>query len=161
MAITLEEKFQVEAPRAQTWAYISDPMRVAPCLPGAELTEVVDETTYKGRVQVRVGPITAKYEGTAHVERMDADSGTITLLATGNQVGAVGRAESRITATVKAPGGNSTEVTVSATLQIGGRLAQFGSGMIERVGKMLFSKFADCAKQAITAQSGATTENAS
>lgn len=149
MAITLQETFRVPAPKAQAWQYISDPMQVAPCLPGAELTEVVDDRTYNGKVEVKVGPIVARYNGTATIQELDPDAGLITLFAKGDQVGAVGRAESTVTCRVTAVDENETEVVVEAELQIGGRLAQFGSGMIERVGKMLFGKFAECAQKKI------------
>lgn len=149
MATTLKETFRVPASKAEAWEYISDPMQVAPCLPGAELTEVVDDRTYKGKVEVKVGPIVARYKGTATIEELDPDAGRIVMLAKGDQEGAAGRAESTVTCTVNAIDENETEVVVEAELKIGGRLAQFGSGMIERVGKMLFGKFADCAQKQI------------
>ena len=154
MPIRIEERFQVEAPRAQVWAYFSDPMQVAPCLPGATITEVVDERTYKGHVQIQVGPIAAQYQGVMEIETMDAAAGTLVMAVRAAQIGAVGRAEGRITCQV-APAeheGAVTDVAVRAELQVTGRLMQLAGGLIGTVARQVFGQFAACARRSILAQ---------
>lgn len=154
MAVVIEEEFQVEAPWEDVWAYVSDPPRVVPCLPGAELTEVVDEQTYEGKVRIQVGPVVAQYQGTVMIENIDAASGTLTLMARGTQVGAAGRAEARVTSTLQSLGDMTTGVKVSAEVDVTGRLAQFGGGMIQNVAKEIFREFVGCAREQISAEQG-------
>ncbi|MFQ5409582.1 MAG: SRPBCC family protein, partial [Anaerolineales bacterium] len=138
MAIPIEERFAIAAPIAQVWAYFSDPPRVAPCLPGAELIEVVGEKTYKGRVQVKVGQIGAQYQGTVVVEKIDRQNWAMVLVARGDQSGAAGRAEARIAFSLRSLAKENTEVVIRVELSIAGRLAQLGSGLIQTVSKQLF-----------------------
>ncbi len=153
MAIPIEERFEVAAPIEQVWAYFADPPRVAPCLPGAQLVEIVDDHTYRGRVQVRVGPVTAQYEGTVTIDQIDAAQRTITLIARGDQKNMVGRVEAQIVFTLQSLAADNTEVTLKAEVSIAGRLAQMGSGMIQTVSKQIFRKFAACARHEILANS--------
>lgn len=158
MAIQIEERFEVEAPAEHVWAYFSDPARVVPCLPGAELTEVVDETTYRGRVRVQVGPVVAQYEGTARIQQMDREAGVIEMVARGRQVGQAGGAEGRMVARLTARDSGRTEVLVTSEVSISGRLAQFGRGLIADVSRQLFAQFSECARREILAAGPARPE---
>ncbi|HBY92948.1 MAG TPA: membrane oxidoreductase, partial [Chloroflexi bacterium] len=158
MAILIEEQFQVEVPVERVWAYLSDPPRVAPCLPGAQLTDIVDDRTYKGQVKVQVGPVVAQYQGTVTVEAMDADSHTATMVGRGTQIGAAGRAEGRMTYTLRPIDGQGTEIAVNAEVNVTGRLAQLGGGMIQSVSKQLFKEFVECVRQQILAEQAASVE---
>lgn len=151
MAIKIEEQFQVDAPRDQAWAFFGDPRRVAPCLPGARLTDVVDECTYNGQVRVQVGPVAAQYQGTVTVEARDDVTGTMTMAVRAAQVGAVGRAEGRITCAVRAITPTQTAVEVMAELTVSGRLMQLAGGLIGGVTKQLFQEFVRCARRSILA----------
>ena len=71
MGQRIEERFVVRAPVEKVWAYLVDPRRVVTCLPGAELTEVVDERTFHGAVKVKVGPVTVSYKGKVILEEVD------------------------------------------------------------------------------------------
>lgn len=158
MAILIEEQFQVEAPIEPVWAYLSNPPRVAPCLPGAQLTEIVDERTFKGQVKVQVGPVVAQYQGTVILEAMDAESHSATMVGRGTQMGAAGRAEGRMTYTLRSLDGQGTEIVVNAEVNVTGRLAQLGGGMIQSVSKQLFREFVDCVRQQILAEQAASVE---
>lgn len=140
----VRERFQVDASPEKVWGYLTDPPRVAPCLPGAELLDVVAEDTYKGKVEVKVGPIAARYEGTATFEEVDSAKREAVLVARGDQQGAVGKAEANIKFTVGALDRDRTEVTVEADVSISGRLGRLGGGMIQTVSGQLFRKFAEC-----------------
>lgn len=158
MAIHIEENFTVEAPRAQVWAYFRDPLQVVLCLPGASITEAIDERTYRGLVQVQVGPISARYQGSMEIETMDADAGTLIMVVRAAQIGAVGRVEGRITCQIAPLADNITvtEVSVRAELQVTGRLMQLAGGLINTVARQVFGQFSACAQRAILARSNAT-----
>jgi len=153
VAIPIEERFEVPAPIEQVWDYFSNLPQVAPCLPGAELIEIIDKKTYKGRVQVRVGQIRAKYQGTVVVEKVDRQHWSMTLVARGDQQGVVGRAEARIAFALQSLAADKTEVSVQVELSLAGRLAQLGGGLIQTVSRQLFRKFAECMQSEILAAS--------
>lgn len=149
MAIPIEERFEVAAPLEQVWGYFQDPPQVVPCIPGAELVGVVDDTTYEGRVKVQVGPVRAQFLGTVAIEAIDAEAHTMTLAARGTQQGAAGRAEAEVRFACRALGDTDTEVSIKASVSIAGKLAQLGGGMIQSVARQIFRKFADCAQREI------------
>ncbi len=147
MAISIEGEFEIEAPADRVWAYFQDPVRVAPCLPGAELTRVVDEKTYEGRVRFRVGPVTAQYRGTVLIEQMDGENMTAEMVARGDQQGAPGRAEARLTFSLRPVGEARTQVAFRAQVTIAGALARVGGGMIQAVARQMMRKFAACVQE--------------
>jgi len=85
MAIRIEEKFQIDAPRERVWAFVLGPHKVAGCAPGAQLTEVADERTFSGNVRVKVGMITASYAGQAQLQEVDEAAGLVRLVAQGKE----------------------------------------------------------------------------
>lgn len=155
MAIPIEDSFEVGAPIQRVWEYFSDPPRVVPCIPGAELLTVVDANTYEGRVSVQVGPIRAQFDGTVTIRELDAERHSMTLSARGMQKGAAGRAEATVNFSLESEGASATRVRIRAEVSIVGKLAQLGGGMIQTVSRQLFRKFADCARREILAQGSA------
>ncbi len=147
MAIRIEERFQVEAPRQRVWAFLLDPHRVAGCAPGAQLTEVVDERTFKGNVRVKVGMITASYSGQAHLEEVDEAAGLVRLVAQGKESAGGGSARATVEARIRPVSDSTTEVEVAADIDVVGRLMQFGRGMVQDVSRQLFRQFVACVKQ--------------
>jgi carbon monoxide dehydrogenase subunit G len=101
MGTKVEERFTVRAPVGATWALLVDPRRVVTCLPGAELTEVVDERTFRGLVKVKVGPVAVAYRGTVHLVELDQAAWRVRMDAEGRETGGAGSArmtlESRLT----------------------------------------------------------------
>lgn len=150
--IPIEESFEVAAPIGRVWEYFRDPPRVVPCIPGAELTAVVDANTYEGRVSVQVGPIRAQFAGTVNILELDDERFRMTLSARGLQQGAVGRAEAKVRFGLESVDDGTTRVGIRAEVSIAGKLAQLGGGMIQTVSRQLFRKFADCARREIMAE---------
>lgn len=156
MGTRIEEKFAVRAPATAVWAYLVDPRRVVRCLPGAELTEVVDERTFLGKVKVKVGPVTVAYQGKVLLVELDEAGRRVRMTGEGRESTGSGAArmnmESRL---VLLPTG-ATEVTVIAEVDIAGRLMQFGRGMIEQVSHQLFQQFATCVQATLEAEAAAS-----
>ncbi|MET9879091.1 SRPBCC family protein [Actinacidiphila glaucinigra] len=134
-------EFRVSLPPDQAWALLTDVERIAPCMPGAQLTGR-DGDTYNGLVKVKVGPVTVQYKGTAVFEEQDAGSRTAVLRARGKDARGQGNADARITARL-VPEGDATMVTVETRLTITGKIAQFGKGMIEEVSRKLLGQFVE------------------
>jgi carbon monoxide dehydrogenase subunit G len=143
MATRIEERFTVQAPPEVVWAFLIDPRQVVTCLPGAELTEVVDERTFLGAVKVKVGPVTVGYKGRVDLVEIDAAGRLVRMKGEGRESGGAGSArmsmESRLT---PLPGG-ATEVVVASDVDVVGRLVQLGRGMIEQVSHQVFLQFAE------------------
>lgn len=134
-------EFRVSLPPDQAWALLTDVERIAPCMPGAQLTGR-DGDTYNGLVKVKVGPVTVQYKGTAAFEEQDAASRTAVLRARGRDARGQGNADARITARL-VPEGEATMVTVETRLTVTGKVAQFGKGMIEEVSRKLLGQFVE------------------
>lgn len=141
MGMQIEKSFVVNAPAGEVWAFLTDPHKVARCLPGAAITEKIDDQSYTGTMTVKVGPVTANYRGKMRFERLDAAAGEAEIVASGQETRGKGGADMRMKSRVveRAPG--ETEVTVVSDVNVVGVLAQFGRGMIQDVSDQLFQKF--------------------
>jgi uncharacterized protein len=155
----LEHSFQVAAPLDRVWEALIDVERVAPCLPGAEITEAGEDGKYRGTFSVRLGPTTAAYRGELAMEEVDADAHRAVMRATGQDKRGQGSAKATIVSTMREEGG-ATTVDVETDFTITGRLARFGrGGMIEDVSNRLLRDFSDCLQKTIES-SEATPEAA-
>ncbi len=137
----IEQTFSLKAPPERVWAFLTDPYQVASCLPGAAITEKVDDRTYRGTITVKVGPVTAGYKGTIRFERLDRERWEAEMVGQGQDVKGKGGAEMRMQSRLD-PKGDATEVTVVSEVKISGILAQMGRGMIESVSNQIFQQFA-------------------
>jgi carbon monoxide dehydrogenase subunit G len=147
----LEHSFQVAAPLDRVWEALIDVERVAPCLPGAEITEAGDDGKYRGTFSVRLGPTTAAYRGELAMEEVDADAHRAVMRASGQDKRGQGSAKATIVSTMREEGG-ATTVDVETDFTITGRLARFGrGGMIEDVSNRLLRDFSDCLQKTIEA----------
>lgn len=155
MAVTIEETFQVAAPPERVWAYLIDPQQVVVCLPGASLTEVVDERTFLGKVKIKVGPVTASYDGKVQITEQDDQARTVKMMGKGMEASGAGSAEMTLTSQVVGLDDGGTEVRVQQDVEVVGKLAQFGRGMVQEVGKQLFRQFVGCAKKHLEAEAAA------
>ncbi len=135
----LINEFRVGVPVEEAWAVLTDVERIAPCLPGAQLTEV-DGDTYTGNVKVKVGPITAQYKGTATFVEKDDEAHRAVLKADGRDTRGQGNASALVTATL-VPDGDATLVTVTTDLTVTGKVAQFGRGVLADVSAKLVGQF--------------------
>ncbi|OLB92904.1 MAG: hypothetical protein AUI15_19810 [Actinobacteria bacterium 13_2_20CM_2_66_6] len=127
----------------QVFAYLLDVNKIVGCVPGAELSEVVDPTTFKGKVKIKVGPITVAYSGTARISgRNDADR-QATLTAEGRETTGPGSARATAQMSVQTAGEGSL-VQIVTEYHVAGRVAQFGRGVMEDVSKRLIKDMANC-----------------
>jgi uncharacterized protein len=136
----LVNDFTVNAPIAEAWATLTDLERIAPCMPGAQLTEIEGDT-YRGLVKVKVGPITAQFKGQAHFVERDEVEHRAALKAEGRDTGGKGNAAAVITAKLESMGDSSTKCTVTTDLTITGKVAQFGRGALADVSDKLLKQF--------------------
>jgi carbon monoxide dehydrogenase subunit G len=145
----LEQSFTVAAPVEQVWDALIDVQRVAPCLPGAEVTEVGDDGTYHGTFSVKLGPTTAAYRGTLRLEDVDAAGRRVTMSARGTDKRGQGGASATIVSFLSEdPDGTRVEVDTDFTIT--GRLARFGrGGMIEDISRRLLGEFSSCLQQTL------------
>ena len=136
----LTNTFSISQPVERAWEVITDLERVAPCLPGAALLGVEGDD-YRGAVKIKVGPVTAQYEGVARFAERDDDAHHAVLRAEGRDVRGQGNAAATIDVTLAAQG-TGTEVRVDTDLELAGRVAQFGRGVIADVSGKLIGQFA-------------------
>lgn len=141
MAIRIEKTFQVQQPVERVWSFLSDPRKVATCVPGAHLTEQVDEKTYRGSISVKVGPTVTDYNGEVQILRLDAQNHEIEILGKGQDVRGRGSATMKMTGKLKALDDGHTEVTSISELNVVGILAQMGSRVISEVSNIMFGEF--------------------
>lgn len=135
----LVNEFVVPRPIDQTWAVLTDVERIAPAMPGAQLTERVDDQ-YHGTVKVKVGPVSAQYRGVAQFKELDPVAHHIVLEATGKESSGRGRATALVTSDLTEDG-TQTRVKVVTELTISGPLAQFGRGAMAEVSSRLIGQF--------------------
>jgi carbon monoxide dehydrogenase subunit G len=142
----IEETFQLGAPIERVWAYLTDPRQVVTCLPGAELTAVESETIFLGKVKVKVGPVVAAYSGKVTLTERDEATHTVRMTGEGRESTGSGSARMTMSSTLAALPAGGTEVRLTADLDVVGKLAQFGRGMIENVNRQMLRQFTDCAR---------------
>ena len=153
----IDSEFTVAAPIDRVWAYLLDVERVAPCMPGAELTEVVDDHTWKGKTSVKVGPVALSFAGTVVVQERDDAAHRVVLKAQGMEQRGKGAASASVVSHLEEVAGG-TKVTMQADLTISGAVAQYGRGMIQDISQRLTAEFASCLEQNIMAD--ASTQDA-
>jgi carbon monoxide dehydrogenase subunit G len=137
----LEHSFTVPVPKERAWDVLLDVERVAPCMPGASL-DSVDGDAITGRIKVKVGPISMTYAGTAKFTERDKDAGVVTLEASGKETRGAGTASASVRSELTADG-DQTHVTVHTNLNVTGKPAQFGRGVMVEVGGKLIGIFAN------------------
>ena len=138
----LEHSFSVPADLDTVWAAVLDPERVAPCMPGASLSEV-DGDSFKGTVKVKVGPISLQYKGSGEFLEKDESARKVVIKASGKDTRGNGTAAATVTVTLRADG-EVTAGSVDTDLSITGKPAQFGRGLISEVGGKILDSFASC-----------------
>jgi len=157
--VEFDNSFDVPLPPAEAWPVLMDIRRIAPCMPGAELTEVVDDTTYKGRIAVRLGPVALTFAGTVRFEELDSVNHTARVKAQGSD--AKGRGGANAAASFRLePAAGGSKVLVHTDLALSGAVAQYGRGVgiIQATAGQIMSQFAANLKAQIGAQSPAAAE---
>jgi carbon monoxide dehydrogenase subunit G len=152
--LKLEQSFAVNAPLKRVWEELIDVGRVAPCLPGAEITESSGDRVFHGSFTVKLGPTTAAYRGELRLEEVDEAAHRVVMRATGQDKRGQGSAKATIVSVLSEQGG-STEVDIETDFTITGRLTRFGrGGMIQDVSNRLLRDFASCLQQSIESPAG-------
>jgi carbon monoxide dehydrogenase subunit G len=148
----LEQSFTVAAPVEQVWDMLVDVERVAPCLPGAEITGQGPDGSYEGNFTVKLGPTTASYRGSLRMDSLDEASRTATMHAKGTDKRGQGGANATIVSTMRQQG-EETVVDVVTDFTITGRLARFGrGGMIEDISKRMLRDFSQCLQASMASE---------
>ena len=142
MAMELDNSFTVPVPPGQAWDVLLDVKRIAPCMPGATVDEV-DGDVITGRIKVKVGPVSLTYRGTAKFTERDPEAHMVVLEASGKETRGAGTASATVRASLLPDAsGSGTQVTMHTTMNVTGRPAQFGRGVMVEVGGKLVQQFA-------------------
>ena len=155
----IENEFDVPAPVDHVWTYLLDVERVAPCMPGAELTEVVDDHTWKGKVNMKLGPVSLSFAGTVTMQERDDRTKRIVLAAKGMEQKGKGAANASVTSWLE-QGDGVTNVKMRADIHLTGTVAQLSRGLLPEVSRKLTQQFADCLLQSMRAAEVRATESA-
>lgn len=144
----LENAFDVPLPPAEAWRVLLDIERVAPCLPGAELLETIDPTTFKGRVNVRLGPVAVSFVGTAKLDEVDEAKRSVRVKASGTEAKGRGGAQALVAFTLAQTGPRTSHVQIVTDLTLNGAVAQYGRGtaMITDMAQQMVNRFAETLK---------------
>ncbi|MEV7006722.1 SRPBCC family protein [Streptosporangium sp. NPDC051022] len=161
----LEQEFTIPVEVGRAWEVLLDVTRVAACFPGASLTSVEDDTL-TGSVKVKLGPVLLTYSGVARFEERDAENRRVAIDARGTDTKGNGSASARVTATLHATGEASTTCSIVTDLNVTGRPAQFGRGMMLEIGNKVLGQFsanlaaslAESERQPVTAPVGPAAE---
>jgi uncharacterized protein len=145
----ITDQFRVDVPIDEAWRILLDIERIAPCMPGAQLQEVEGDE-YRGIVKVKVGPITAQYKGIARIVEADETAHRMSIRAEGRDTRGQGNAAANVTATLS-PEGGGTNVAIDTDLQVTGKVAQFGRGVMADVSSKLLGQFVECLHSTVLA----------
>jgi carbon monoxide dehydrogenase subunit G len=150
--VQITNSFQVPAPVEEAWALFTDAQRIAPCMPGAEITEDLGDGRYRGQARVRLGPVTLRFAGEAQYLERDEATRTVRLSASGRDQTGRGTARAVVTSRL-VPVDGSTSVELVTDLQLSGAVAQFGrQGIVSDVSSALIGQFASCLHQRLASE---------
>jgi carbon monoxide dehydrogenase subunit G len=157
----IQNEFIVAQPAEPLWAYLLDVERIAPCMPGAELTETVDAENWKGKVNVAFGPVKLSFAGTVTVAERDDVAHRIKLVAKGMEAKGKGAATASVTSWLEpGPDASQTLVKMDADITLTGAAAQLSRGLLPEISKKLTQQFADCLQASMTAAEAGAPEGA-
>lgn len=159
-SLKITETFHLDAPPERVWRYLLDPERVASCLPGASLDEVVDERTFDGSVRVSVGPVTVTYRGRMVFQEVDDGARRVRMEGKGREETGSGSATMSMVGTVGAAAGGGSKVTMESDVKVSGKIVRFGRGMIERVSQEIFKDFTACMAETLGGEGGDAAHDA-
>jgi carbon monoxide dehydrogenase subunit G len=150
MSMEMDHSFTVPVPPEQAWDVLLDVERIAPCMPGVTVEEF-DGEVVTGRIKIKVGPVSLTYRGTAKFTERDPDAHVVVVEASGKETRGAGTASATVRSSLEPESsGQATKVTIHTTMNVTGRPAQFGRGVMVEVGGKLVEKFADNLAQLIS-----------
>jgi carbon monoxide dehydrogenase subunit G len=149
----IENEFTVAAPAEALWAYLLDVEKVAPCMPGAELTDTIDDRNWKGTVHAKFGPVSMSFAGTVSMEERDDAAHRVVLKAKGMEQKGKGAANASVTSWLEPTDDPaSTRVKMQADITLTGAAAQMSRGLLPEISKKLTQQFADCLQAGMAAE---------
>ena len=149
----IQNEFTVAAPMDFLWNYLLDVEKIAPCMPGAELTEVVDDHNWKGKLNAKFGPVSMSFAGTVTIESRDDDAHRVVLSAKGMEQKGKGAANAKVTSWLEpGPSDGVTLVKMEADITLTGAAAQLSRGLLPEISKKLTQTFADCLQESMAAE---------
>lgn len=144
-------RFELTVPVDQAWAYLLDVTKVAGCVPGGSLTEMIDDHTFDGKIEIRLGPIAVAYRGRVTLQNIDEAAHTLEIKAQGVESRGRGGASSTTRARLTPTDGGSS-VVMETEMQVSGVVAQFGrSGIMQDVAQRLTQRFGSCVEEQLKA----------
>jgi uncharacterized protein len=152
LKVSLERVFPMPAPAERAWRLLQDIERVAACMPGARITERIDERHYKGTVAVRFGPANLSFRGEVEVGAIEPESRTLRLLGKGTDSSGGSAASLDLTARIEAVDASSCNLTGRSEVSLSGRVAAFGARMADAVAEQVLRQFAANFSAALQAQ---------
>jgi hypothetical protein len=148
----IEDSFTVRTPVERLWSFLQDVEQIAPCMPGAELTETVDDRTWKGKVHVKFGPVQMTFAGTVVMEEKDDAAHRGRLSAKGTEQRGKGAASASVESWLEPAGDEGTKVNIRSDITVTGAAAQLSRGLLPDVSKLLTKQFAECLQAKLTAE---------
>lgn len=143
MQVKLEKSIDIPAPAGETWEFIQDIRRLAECMPGARITEQIDDSHFNGLVTVKLGPISASFKGKIEVKGIDAQRRELQLLGTGTDTTGASTASMNLTASVRDKDNTSCELLGLSDINVSGKIANFGGRMMTQISDQMLNQFAD------------------
>lgn len=140
----LEHSFDIAAEPDVAWRTLLDIPRIAPCMPGAELTEIIDQRKFKGAAKVKLGPVQLQFAGDAEIKEIDDENHRALLVASGKDAKGRGSANAEVAFNLVNAGDGRTRVDMYTDLALTGSVAQYGraTGLIDEIARQLISDFA-------------------
>lgn len=155
MQTRIEKTFAIAAPADAAWQVLQDIKTVAECMPGAQITEQVDATHYKGQVKLRLGPASATFNGELKIKSLDPASKRLEMTGKGSDLGGSSAATMDLTAEVRATGTATCELAGASDINVSGKFASFGGRMLTQVADQLLKHFGDNFSARVLASAGA------
>jgi carbon monoxide dehydrogenase subunit G len=140
----IENSFEVAASRETAWNLLMDVPRVVPCMPGAQLTETVDDSNWKAQLSVKLGPISLQFAADVARAEVDTAGNSVVLTTNAREVRGRGGAQATIRSSLTELGPSHTHVDVVTDVALSGSVAQYGRGIVQDVASQMVGKFADC-----------------
>lgn len=147
MAIEIEKEFHVPQSVDAVWRFLTDPERIVECLPGARLIDAIDERTFRGEIELKLGPIGTTFQGLIRFERLEPARHRVLMSGEGKDERGTGNVRMTMESELASADGGGTRVWVLQTLSLTGRLASFGrGGVIQPIADLVFGRFTDCVR---------------
>jgi len=152
----IKNEFTVARPADEVWAYLLDVEKIAPCMPGAEITETVDDRNWKGKVNVAFGPVKLAFAGSVTVQERDDAQHRVVLAAKGTEQKGKGAATAAVTSWLEPAEDGRTTVKMESDITLTGAAAQLSRGLLPEISKKLTQQFAECLHDAMGTQTPST-----